>query len=162
MVDAPEAVPASRHGEPGCTGNTTISKTASYTGTTTVNGGTLTMNATSGGGNGFDLNSVILVLPGGTLALNAADTLGYNVTKSATISGVLVKTNAQSETLGRPITLSGGTMTSTTTSGANGAWNFFGNTISTAPNTANYITGVGQAGLSCVRALASISAKTVH
>ena len=126
-------------------GNLALSLASStFTGTTTVNGGTLTL--ANGGQNGTALFSPITVASGAYLNLNFADALGYGAGgASVTISGVMNKINAQSETLNRPIILSGGTMTSTTagTGAPNGAWNFFGNTISTAPGTTNYLTGVG-------------------
>ena len=126
-------------------GNLSLSQTSTgFTGPTAVNGGTLTL--ANGGQNGTILFSPITVASGAYLNLNAADALGFGAASaSVTISGVMNKINAQSETLNRPIILSGGTMTSTTTGGGapNGAWNFFGNTISTASGTTNYITGVG-------------------
>ena len=125
-------------------GNLSLSLASTgFTGPTSVNGGTLTL--ANGGQNGTILFSPITVASGAYLNLNFADALGYGAAgASVTISGVMNKINAQSETLNRPIILSGGTMTSTTGAGApDGAWDFFGNTISTASGTTNYITGVG-------------------
>jgi autotransporter-associated beta strand protein len=129
-------------------GQTTLSALNTYSGATTVSHGTLTLQ--NGNSSAGDLaNSAITVNAGGELDLNFNDALGYGNTKALTVYGTVKKTNAQSETLYRPITLSGGTLTSTTVgagSGATGggAWNFFGNYIAAAPSTSNYITGVGQ------------------
>jgi fibronectin-binding autotransporter adhesin len=118
--------------------------TNAFTGATKVSAGTLTL-AGGGGAGGVLSASAITVSQGAVLALNNGDVLGYTNGNALTVSGQVVKTFAQSETLNRPITLSGGTMTSTTVGAGspNGAWNFFGGSISTASSTSNYITGVG-------------------
>ncbi len=120
------------------------------TGTTSVNAGILEFNV--GGGNGCLLNSPIFVSSAGTLQLNATDSLGYNSASTpVTIYGMMVKTNAQSETVVRPITLSGGTMNATAAAGGatpqDGSWDLFGAgaTISTATGTTNFISGSGTA-----------------
>ncbi len=123
----------------------TLGGTNSYSGNTTVSGGTLQL--TKGGQYGTVQNSAIIVGSAGELDLNAPDALGYANSNSLTVTGVVDKVNNQSETLYRPITLSGGTMTSVggfnNSNSGNGAWNFFGNYIQTASNTANYIAGAG-------------------
>jgi fibronectin-binding autotransporter adhesin len=127
-------------------GNLTIGGANTFSGGMNVNGGTVTI-AGPGGGNGSFVNSAITVNSGAELDLNVNDAIGYNAgLPPLTIYGVVKKINAQSETIGRPITLSGGTMTSTTAGAANqGAWNFnTGNdSISTANGTNNFIAGVG-------------------
>jgi autotransporter-associated beta strand protein len=93
------------------------------------------------------VNSPVVVNSSGTLQLNATDALGYlnnNANTPITIFGTMLKANNQSETLQRPVTLSGGTMIATVAATApNGTWDFFrsGAAITTAPGTANFITG---------------------
>jgi fibronectin-binding autotransporter adhesin len=146
-------------------GGMTFGAVNTYSGTTTVSGGTLILNASSGGSGALP-NSAIIVGPGAVLDCNVGDATGYAVSKPLTVYGTLLKANAQSETLFRPITLSGGTMTSTTVgAGApNGAWNFFGNYIATAPGTSNYISGIGDFSLrtsSCYFNLGANSSLTI-
>jgi autotransporter-associated beta strand protein len=121
----------------------TLVGTNTHSGATTVSRGTLQL--ANGGQYGTLQNSAIIVGSGGELDLGAPDALGYANSNSLTITGVVNKIDNQSETLYRPITLSGGTMTSVgsfNNSNA-GAWNFFGNYIQTASSTANYIAGAG-------------------
>ena len=113
-------------------------------GTTTVNGGILTLQNSSGG-NGCLENSIITVNAGGELDLNASDALGYGVSLPITIYGTVKKLNNQSETLFRPIIMSGGTLTCTNPGVTQ--WNFFGNYIQTVAGTANFISGPGFFGL---------------
>ena len=88
---------------------------------------------------------------GAELDFNASDASGYSLNLALTNAGTLNKINAQSETLGRPIILTNGIITSTSFAtsgnGINEAYNFFGNYIRTMAGTTNLITGVGQFGL---------------
>jgi autotransporter-associated beta strand protein len=113
-------------------------------GATTINGGILQITSSSGG-NGNLESSAITINSGGEMDLNANDCLGYSVSLPITISGTLKKINNQSETLFRPITLNGGTMTTT----SNGVEQFetYGNYIQTVAGTANYVNGPGMFGL---------------
>ena len=127
-------------------GTTTLSANNTFTGTTTVSGGMLLLN--NGGTGGALTNSAITVGSGGELDLPASDALGWQVTNSLTVSGIVKKTADESETITRPVTLSGGTMTSTGTfNNGSGAWDWYGNgnaaTITTASGTTNFINGTG-------------------
>jgi autotransporter-associated beta strand protein len=120
-------------------GRVRLTNSNSFTGGAFANGGILELNG-GGGGAGTVANSAITV--NAELDLNTGDALGFTNTHSITVYGTLKKINNQSETLNRPITLSGGTMTSTATfTTVNGAWNFFGGSISTVPSTTNYLNG---------------------
>ena len=131
-----------------------------------VNAGTLTINGGVSGGNGEYPDSAITVARGAVLAVNVTDGTGYAVNLPITVYGTLLKSNAQSETLFRPMTLSGGTLTSTTVGAGTpgGAWNFFGNYIATAAGTSNYISGIGDFSLrtsSCYFNLGANSSLTI-
>ncbi len=123
-------------------GRLRLNNSNSFTGGVFLNSGILEFTG-GGGGAGTIANSAITVNAGTELDLNTGDALGYTNNHPITISGTVAKLNNQSETLNRPITLSGGTMTSTATftTGNAGAWNFFGGSISTSPSTTNYING---------------------
>ena len=125
-------------------GTLVIANAGTFSGTATVNGGTLTLQ----GGNsspGALQNSPIVVNSNGVLNLSYSDALGYGNTNPLTVYGKVVKSVGQSETLSRPITLSGGTMTSTGLfPSTNGAWNLYGSTITTASGTSSFIAGTGQ------------------
>jgi fibronectin-binding autotransporter adhesin len=125
-------------------GDLWVSGANTVSGGLAINAGTLTING-AGGSSGAFVNSAISVAKGAELDLNTVDSLGYSVSLPLTVSGVLNKLNDQSETVNRPIILSGGTMTSTGPSyvNGNGAWDFFGGSLSSAANTTNYITGSG-------------------
>lgn len=103
-------------------GQLTFSAAENYSGTTTVSAGTLVLNANAGP-NGTLPNSAIVIAAGGEIDLGASDYTGYSNSNPMTIYGTLKKIGNQSETLYRPITLSGGTLTSTlaTSSTGNGA-----------------------------------------
>ncbi len=137
------------------TGTLTLSvSSASLTGNTTVNAGTLALNVS--GANGTILNSPIVVGASATLNLSATgDALGYNNANAPiTVYGTMIKTFAESETLFRPITLSGGTMYGRAAAAApSGSWDFFGTgaVISTASGTSNFIAGAGTADIFSVR-----------
>ncbi|HTL73532.1 MAG TPA: autotransporter-associated beta strand repeat-containing protein [bacterium] len=126
------------------TGTQTLSGANTYSGLTLVQSGILAV--ASGGSSGGLANSGIVVTNGAELDLNASDALGYGNANALTIYGTVNKINNQSETLFRPITLSGGTISNTLTS-ANEAYNLFGNYIQTAAGTTNLITGAGKFGL---------------
>jgi fibronectin-binding autotransporter adhesin len=130
------------------TGTLTLTALETYSGNTLVSAGTLNLGGNTGDNNGGDLrNSTIIVPAGSVLGLSGMDVLGFASTSSLLVSGVVAKTNAQSETLFRPITLSNGTLTSTTTGSANGAWNLFGSVITTGSGTSNFINGIGSLSL---------------
>ncbi len=117
-------------------------------GATTVSAGTLELLATAiTTGSGALPYSPISVAPGAVLVSAANDQLGSITNNlSISVSGELLKSNNQSETLFRPITLSGGTMMSSPAvnfNNGNGAWDFFGGSITTAASTANSISGTG-------------------
>jgi autotransporter-associated beta strand protein len=136
-------------------GNVALSNANTFTGPTSVNAGILTLQ--NGGMLGTLQNSAITVGSGAELDLNANDALGFGNTSSLTVFGLVKKINAESETLFRPITLSGGTLTATAAAGApNGSWDFFGTTIETVSGTTNYITG-GSANIFSVRGNGSIN-----
>jgi len=120
-----------------------LTSSETFSGATTVNGGVLVLQ--NGGSPGCLANSAITVGSSGVLVLNAGDALGYGNNNPITISGIVMKTNNQSETLFRPITMSGGTLTASTNGGEN--FNFFGGYIQTVTGTASIISGTGQFGL---------------
>ncbi len=135
-------------------GNLTLGIASSYSGSTAVNGGILTLNV----GNALSA-SAITVASGAELDLNASDALGAANTNPLTVFGLVKKISNQSETIFRPITLSGGTMTATGGAGGatpgDGSWDFFGpasgTTITTASGTTNFFTGTGGFGIFSVR-----------
>ncbi|MGA2500182.1 MAG: autotransporter-associated beta strand repeat-containing protein, partial [Tepidisphaeraceae bacterium] len=95
------------------TGTLSLSAANTYSGTTLVSQGVLKLTG-SGGAQGTIGNSPIIVNAGAELQVAAGDTTGYSVTtKSLTLYGTLrnLGTPIFSETLGRPITLSAGTIT---------------------------------------------------
>jgi autotransporter-associated beta strand protein len=124
------------------TGNLWTGGANTVTGGVFINSGSMTING-GGGANGAYNGSIMYVGSSGEVDLNTNDSLGYQGNYNwLIISGVVKKTNAQSDTLGRRILLSGGTMTSTNGGGAtNGAYNFFNNYMTAVPGTTNYITG---------------------
>lgn len=119
---------------------------ATYSGATIVSNGVLRL-AGGGGTSGTLPNSTITVLGGAELQLNTSDALGYNNGNLLTVAGTLKQAYAWSETLNRPIILSGGTITSTGFNVYNEAYNFFGGYIRTLAGTSSLITGVGNFGL---------------
>lgn len=118
----------------------------SLSGQSVVSNGLLVLS-TSSGGNGCLSNSPLTVLSGAEVDCNANDALGYSLATTVTNSGVIKKVNSQSETLGRPIILTNGTISSTAYSTFTEAYNFFGSYIRTMAGTTNLITGAGHFGL---------------
>lgn len=120
--------------------NLTLSGTSGLTGTTTVNNGTLTLGA--GGASGSIGSSAIVVESGAVLLISVSDGTGYGATAPITLRGTMTKGAGNfHDTLNRPVTLDGGSITATdgnTTSGA--AYNLFGNTISTTTGSTNQIS----------------------
>jgi fibronectin-binding autotransporter adhesin len=147
-------------------GNTTLTAQSAYDGATIVSSGTLTLSGNSGdSSSGLLPSSAITVAPGAVLNLNGSDLLGYSVTTPLTVYGTVYKSNNQSETLTRNITLSGGTLTSSSAASAtgNGAWDFGdgAGTIGTAAATTNYINGTGAFSLRYASALFNVASNSV-
>ena len=130
------------------TGVLTLSNANTYSGPTVINTGARVILGGSSGGNGGIGFSAVTVNSGGELDLWASDASGYGAAASTNplvIYGTVKKLNNQSDTLGRPITMSGGTITSTNIGVEQ--FNFFSNYIATAASTANTISGAGYFGL---------------
>ncbi len=97
-----------------------------YSGSTTVNGGTLQLNAANGG-NGALASPTVTVNSGGVLALNAADVLGYMSSREALIinGGTVSDTMpAGRVTLQNAVTMTGGLLTGTGTGDYGGVYSF--------------------------------------
>jgi autotransporter-associated beta strand protein len=117
-------------------GTVTNSAASTYSGATLVNQGVYVLAA----GNAL-ANSPITVASGAELDLNGIDPLGSGVTLPLYVSGTVRKVGTQSESLGRPIFMSNGTLSSVAL--ANESWNLFNSYIQTLPNTTNSILGAG-------------------
>ncbi|HET6246230.1 MAG TPA: autotransporter-associated beta strand repeat-containing protein [Tepidisphaeraceae bacterium] len=122
-----------------------MTATASYTGNTTINGGTLQLNTGNAGAGQLAGTPSIIVNNGGTLALNAGDVLGYTVGKEAIVinSGGTVSDigTGSRVTLWNDVNMTGGTLTGTATSGdANGSFSL--NTQVVATSDANGVPAV--------------------
>ena len=112
-------------------GSLTLNAQCTYSGTTTVNsGGTLQLNYAGNGAGGDTLNSpVIVVNAGGFVALTSSNTNGvlgyYNGRSALVINDGIVANNASSnvrETLENPLTMTGGTLTGTSTGDGHGVF----------------------------------------
>ena len=118
----------------------TLSAADTYTGPTLVSGGSLRL-AGNGGTVGTLPTSGIVVASGAELQMGAGDVLGYQNTNPVFVFGSLRETVTSSETLFRPIILSGGTITADDTGGnpaaGNAYFNLFGGVIYTAPDSGN-------------------------
>ena len=105
-----------------------LSGTSNYTGTTTVNSGTLQLNASSGSVGQPGGTPSITINNGGTLALNAADALGWTSGKEALVinSGGAVTniTGSGRVTLQNVLAMTGGTLTGSGSGDGNGAYSF--------------------------------------
>jgi autotransporter-associated beta strand protein len=131
-------------------------------GATTINGGILQITSSSSG-NGNLENSTITINSGGEMDLSANDSLGYAISLAVTNYGIIKKVNSQSETLFRPIYLSGGSLV-TTLSGVE-QFETFGNFIQALAGTANFVNGPGKFGLrtaSCYLGVATGSTLTFN
>ncbi len=118
-----------------------LSGTNTYTGGTTVNGGTLNLNV--GGGTGT-ICGVLTVNPGGNATLNTTDALGYTVGANVTTVNINAATidNAASGNNGyrTNFNLAGGTMSST----GGGTYNFTsGYGVTTYASTATLLISSG-------------------
>jgi autotransporter-associated beta strand protein len=116
-----------------------------YTGQTTVNGGILVLQATTGS-SGNIRGSTIVINPGGEMDININDGTGYAITLPITNYGIIKKTytTSQSETMFRPLYMGGGSLV--TTLGFE-QFHQFGNFVQTLPGTSNSVTGPGAFGL---------------
>ena len=116
-------------------GTLILSGVNTYTGATTVNGGKLRMNT------GNATSASITVNNGATLELNLADALGATDAKSVPIinsGGTIANiTNANRVTLWNGITMTGGTLTSTGTGDANGAYSLSQTVTATSDASGN-------------------------
>ena len=122
-----------------------------FTGGTIVSNGVLQLSG-GGGATGTLVNSPVTVYGVGQLWLNTGDALGYNYLAARTLTlssgGTMREVSANSETLGRPITMTNGIITANAGAGNPGAtvlgdcYNLFNATavVTTSPNTTNYIS----------------------
>ena len=121
-----------------------------FSGGTTINAGTLQLNASGGGGTGI-LRGTVTVNTGGTLLTTAQDALGFNTgTKvdSLIIAGGTVTHNASGNlTLSTmAVSLTGGTLQST----GSGAIDFFDNTTASSSTGNTTITSNASATTSLI------------
>jgi fibronectin-binding autotransporter adhesin len=111
-------------------GTTKLSGANTYTGATTVNAGTLQMNSTNA------TSASVTVNNGATLALNVGDALGYAASKNVpTITSGGTIRNIMSTgrvTLWNGLTMTGGTLTGTSTGDGNGAYSLSGTVTATS------------------------------
>ena len=109
-------------------GTVTLTGINTYTGATTINAGTLQLNTGNGGPGELSGTPTITVNNGATLALNAADVLGYTTGFEALVinSGGIVTniTTASRVTIQNTITMTGGTLTGTGTGDGSGVYSF--------------------------------------
>ncbi len=105
----------------------TLTAVCSYSGTTTINGGTLQLNTSPGNANGELATPAIVVNSGGLLALNAGDVLGYTANREVlVINGGTVSniTSASRVTLQNAVNMTGGVLTGSGTGDAYGVYSF--------------------------------------
>ena len=124
---------------------------SSYTGSTTVNGGTLQLN-TANGQTGQLLSSTIAVNAGGILALNATDVIGWNAGTAALVinGGTVANTTAACRiTLANNVTMTGGVLSGSGTGDGRGVYSFYG--------TAGVVATSDAAGNAAIINAASIS-----
>jgi fibronectin-binding autotransporter adhesin len=109
------------------TGTLIFTSQQTYTGGTTVNGGTLQLNV--GGQTGTLANNTnVAVNGGGTLLLNTTDALGYNTNPGAvnlTVNsgGIVSDAGGSRTTLWNTVTMIGGTLTATGSGNGDGNFN---------------------------------------
>ncbi len=120
-------------------GSLVLSGTSGFSGTTLLNSGELVLSA--GGAAGSLGSSAITVESGTTLRLATGDASGYAASGVITVRGTIEKGVGNfHDTLNRNIILDGGTLSATdgnTSSG--GAYNLFGNTLTTVTGTTSNI-----------------------
>jgi fibronectin-binding autotransporter adhesin len=108
------------------TGILVLNTASNYTGTTTINGGTLQLN-TGSGASGALASAAIAVNRGGFLALNAADVLGYTPGREAlSINGGTVSNTTPSArvTFNNVVAMTGGVLTGLGSGDYGGAFSF--------------------------------------
>jgi autotransporter-associated beta strand protein len=133
-------------------GMLTFAATNTYSGPTTVNGGTLQLNVANGS-LGALASPTVTVNSGGLLALNAADVLGYTSSRAGlVINGGTVSniTPASRVTLQNVVTMTGGLLTGTGTGDYGGAYSF---------NSANAVIATSDSGGNSAVINAHISAQ---
>jgi fibronectin-binding autotransporter adhesin len=111
------------------TGTLSLTGLCSYTGTTTVSGGTLQLNTNNGGTGQLSASPQININAGGFLALNAVDVLGYTSGRNALVinDGVVSNITGTSRvTIQNQITMTGGTLSATGAGDTNGDYSWDG------------------------------------
>ena len=126
-------------------GTLSLGANSTYNGTSTISVGTVALTGGGGGNGTFPPGGAITVASGATLQISTGDATGYSATGRLTVSGTVSNANASSETVARPITLSGGTITASASAGSSTAgyigdcFNLFNAAaiITTADNSGN-------------------------
>ncbi len=135
-------------------GALTLTAISSYTGGTTVNGGTLNLN--NGGGSGV-VRGTLTINSGGTVVLHNGDALGYN-TGGVSTDTVNVNGGTLSNLSGNQGFVSNFNLTGATVSSSGGAYNFntgFGITSLSSPTTSLFNAPIAIRGSSLAIVVAS-------